>query len=467
MSTDYFWPTSCLRAMTEFRILANCMVGLGFSRRAFAAGLKRSPHLIGCDGGSADFGPAFLGSGKDSKSLVSVRRDLQIMIKGAREIGVPLVIASAGGAGADSHLDGYRKIVKSIAADDGLHFRAALIHAEQPRERLHAALDAGQIAPLGATVPALTHAAIDASNNIVAMMGAGPIRDALEDGADVILAGRCADPAIFAAPAIMQGAPSAQAWHAGKCVDKGYLATEDPSRGASVLASIREDHFDVEAMNDQVRCTVQTVARTATYENPNPFRIPQPNGVIDVSDATYEQIGNVVRVRGSRFDQTDSVTVKLEGAGSVGYRAMLIAGIRDPRLLERLPEFLVEYRRLLEQIATSLGISPDDWRLEFRTFGHDAVLGEREPQKSQPPREVGLVVDVVAKDQDLAAAIAGRAGPTGSRLHVGGGLGSGGNFAYPFSPSTLRAGEVFEWTVWHTLEVADETSPFPIEMVEF
>jgi len=69
---------------------------------------------------------------------------------------------------------------------------------------------------------------------------------------------------------------------------------------------------------------------------------------------------------------------------------------------------------------------------------------------------VGLVVDVVADTQELATALASRAGPTGSRFDLTGHLGGGGNFAYPFSPGVIPTGAVYEWSAWHVMDVDDE-----------
>src|ERR1700722_11354105 len=204
----------------ETRLLANCVVGLGFSYQGFQRGLARAPDLIGCDAGSADMGPVYLGSGRDPKSRVSLERDLKIMIEGAHAVGAPLVIGSCGGAGGEPHLEGFRRIVDDVARDLGIRSRVALIHAEQDPVALHAALDADLITPLG-PVGELTHEAIDSSAAIVAMMGAGPVADALDAGAEIVLAGRCADPAIFAPGALRAGRPAGLAWHAAKSIDKG------------------------------------------------------------------------------------------------------------------------------------------------------------------------------------------------------------------------------------------------------
>lgn len=452
--------------MDEVRLLANCVVGFGFSRRGFEAGLERQPHVIGCDSGSTDFGPGFLGSGRDPKTRVSSERDLRIMITGAARVGAPLVIGTCGGAGGAPHLEGFRRMVSDIVASEGLSRRVALIHAEQDRADVHAALDDGRIHPLGG-VPDLTHDDIDGSARIVGMMGAGPVMDALGEGADIVLAGRCADPAIYASTCLARGIPVGPAWHAAKSVDKGYLATTEPQRGSPVLATVTADGFEVEPMLPDAACTTQTVARITMHENPDPFAITQPTGAIITTGARYEQVDDRrVRVTGSHFAVAERPTIKLEGARFVGHRAVMIAGLRDPRLLADLDGFLDQYRVLLEKVVASIGIRPDQWSVKMRCYGNDAVLGPAEPLVGQDLHEVGLVVDVVGDTEDIAVAVAGKSTATGSRLDHTGHLGGGGNFAYPFSPNILRGGEVYEWSVWHVLDVDDERDPFRIELVD-
>jgi hypothetical protein len=452
--------------MPEAKLLANCVVGLGFSRRGFAAGLERGPDLIGCDAGSADFGPGFLGSGKDPKSAVSVHRDLDLMIAGAQQVGSPLVVGSCGGAGADIHLAGFREIVAGIAAERGRPLKVALIHAELAPEAVLTALADGRIRPLGQSGE-LTEEAVGESTHIVGMIGAGPFMDALAEQPDVVLAGRCCDPAIYAGLPLSRGIDAGVAWHAAKSIDKGYLATTEPQRGSPVLATLGDDGFTVEPMLAGATCTPESVARITMHENPNPFEITQPSGTLVVTDAQYEALDDRrVRVTGSRFAPAVRPSIKLEGARRVGHRAVMIAGIRDPRLLGRLEEFLTEYRRLLERVVASLGIEPGQWSVRLRPYGYDAVLGGLEQDRPAVPHEVGLVVDVVAETESMAVAIAGRSAATGSRLDITGRLGGGGNFAYPFSPNVLRGGEVYQWSIWHTMAVDDERSPFRIELVE-
>ena len=62
----------------SIRILgASGQLGYGVPTPAFNAGLERAPHLIGCDMGSIDPGPYYLGSGALATAPAATRRDLQ------------------------------------------------------------------------------------------------------------------------------------------------------------------------------------------------------------------------------------------------------------------------------------------------------------------------------------------------------------------------------------------------------
>lgn len=452
--------------MNDIRLLANGLVGNGFSYRGFQAGLDRRPHMIGCDAGTSDYGPGPLGSGRDIKPPASVERDLEIMFEGARRLGIPLIIGSCGVAGAAPHLEGYRRIVERLVADSGRPCRLALIHSDQDPALLKTASAAGRVHPLG-PVPPLTDAAIDASTHIVAMAGAAPFIRALDAGADVILAGRCTDPAIYAGLAMRMGASPAIAWHAARSIDKGMLATENVEEGSPVMATLDDTGFTIEPTKDGARCTVKSIAALTMYENPDPWSILQPSGRISAEHCRFEQLDErSVRVSGSEFFAAGRPSVKLEGARPVGHRAAMLVGIRDPRLIAELDDYLDRFGTMIRRTARSLGIAEDSYRFRFLAYGRDAVMGLREPLRDSPPHEIGLLVDILARDEADAMALLARASSTGAKLAPVRGIPAGGNFAAPFSPNQIPIGPAFEWSVWHLLDCADESDPFRIEIMD-
>src|SRR5215813_13423254 len=143
------------------RILgASGQLGYGVPTPAFSAGLERKPHLIGCDMGSIDIGPYYLGSGELATALAATRRDLRKVMLGALKLKIPLIIGSAGSAGARPHLEQTLAIVREIAREDGLRFRMAVVAADVPRSELKRAIAAGRVRPMD-TMPPLTEIDVD------------------------------------------------------------------------------------------------------------------------------------------------------------------------------------------------------------------------------------------------------------------------------------------------------------------
>ena len=105
--------TASLRVIDAFRRGRNALrvlgasgqLGYGVPTPAFQAGLAREPDIIGCDMGSIDIGPYYLGAGRMATAPAATRRDLRKVILAARQHDIPLVIGSAGSAGAAPHLD--------------------------------------------------------------------------------------------------------------------------------------------------------------------------------------------------------------------------------------------------------------------------------------------------------------------------------------------------------------------------
>src|ERR1700683_4327808 len=111
------------RIISEFRpgprplrlLGASGQLGYGIPAAAFNAGIERRPDLIGCDMGSIDIGPTYLGKGEMATSPEATRRDLRRALRAARSLDVPLVIGTAGSAGAGPHLEATLAMLHDIA----------------------------------------------------------------------------------------------------------------------------------------------------------------------------------------------------------------------------------------------------------------------------------------------------------------------------------------------------------------
>ena len=221
--------------MKEFRILSPTgIVGYGFPEESFLAGVAQKPDLIACDAGSTDPGPYYLGSGIPFTNATAVKRDMTLMLKAACELNIPLVIGSAGGSGADVHLEREVGILREIAKEQGLSFKLAIISAEFEKDELVGHLKAGRIEKLG-PAPVVTEEDIRVSTHIVAQMGVEPIIKALDDGAQVVICGRCYDPAAFAAPAIRLGYDKGLSLHLGKILECAAICATPGSASDCIM----------------------------------------------------------------------------------------------------------------------------------------------------------------------------------------------------------------------------------------
>ena len=457
--------------MDELRVLSVCgNLGYGFPEASLENGVARDPHFMGADNGSTDAGPYYLGSGDQLTKREQIRRDLGFSLAAARRKKIPYVIGSAGTAGGDPHVDSVLDVMRELARRDGHRFRLAVIRSEMDKAFLKRAVREGRTRPLG-KLPELTEEMVDESVRVVGQMGLDPFIRALEGGAEVVLAGRSCDAAIYAAFAAMRGFDLGLAFHMAKIIECGAQCALPIGANDCILGTLREDHFELEPMNEGMRVTPGSVAAHMMYEQPDPHLFHEPEGTIDLKDSAFERIGERrVRVSGSRFTPAPKPTIKLEGARLRGYRAIAVAGMTDPRLIARLDE--VE-ARVRDTVAEMTRGAPGEHELRFIFYGRGDGPGLPLPRGAPPaadgpglPREVGVVMEAIAGDQQAANAALSLARST--FLHCGfeGRKATAGNLAFPFSPSDFEGGPVYEFHVYHLVELEDAGAPFEVEYAQ-
>ncbi|MFJ4471662.1 acyclic terpene utilization AtuA family protein [Streptomyces sp. NPDC089424] len=447
------------------RVLAPTgMLGAGFPEATVERGLRLGADVISVDAGSTDSGPYYLGASRPKTTRAAVARDLRILLKAAAGAGIPLIVGSCGTSGTDSGVDWIADIVAGIQHDEGLDLPVARIYSEQNAEDLKRRLAAGRIRPLRPAAE-LQAETLDNCTRIVGVMGHEPIVAALEAGARVVLAGRATDTAIAAAYPLMKGMPAGPTWHASKIIECGGQCTTDPRLGG-VLATIDAGGFTVEPLDPAAACTPILVAAHMLYETANPFEMREPDGTLDVREATYTALDDVtVRVEGSRFHVADQHTVKLEGARITGYETMSFTAIRDPHILARIDDWAALLRTTLrERVEQTIGLSEDKYAFDVRLYGHNAVLGDLEPATGAP-REVGVMLLVNAPDQATATAVAKIANPlmlhlpTPDMHHLP-------SLAFATSPAETERGPAYEFVLNHAVDTTGPTDLFRIECEE-
>lgn len=425
-------------------------LGSGVRADEIEAGLALSPHVIAVDAGSTDSGPAYLATGRSKYSRLAVKRDLALLMAARAKAGVPLLVGSCGTSGCDAAVDWTLQIVLEIAREQAAALQIAVLYSEQDGAAVKAKALAGAVRPLDPAGP-IDDAAIDACAHIVGLLGPEPYMAAVELGADIVLGGRTTDTAVLAAVPLMRGAAVAACWHAAKIAECGGLCSLNPT-SPGVMMSVDRDGFDIAPLGPANRCTPQTVSAHMLYENADPFRLVEPGGVLDVTDARYEALdARTVRVTGSRWAPAP-YSMKLEGAGGGPFQTIMLLGIEDPAVLADVDGFLERMLRALTgRVRRTLGAEAEAIEISLRPYGWNAVSGRDPPAGSTAPREIGLLFVATAPTQALATEAAKICNPTFFHFPVREGQ-ELPSYAFPFSPAEIERGEVFAFHLNHVVE---------------
>lgn len=232
-----------------------------------------------------------------------------------------------------------------------------------------------------------------------AYLGAAGLCEALETGADVVIAGRVADPSLFLAPMMHEFKWAANDWHRlgqGTCIghllecagqitggyyaDPGVKEVPDLARLGFPLAVVSEDGratiTKVAGSGGQV--TVDTCKEQLLYEIHQPDRYLTPDVVADFSHVRFEHVGeDAVAVTGATGTQrTDSLKV------SVGY---LDGFIGEGEISYAGPGAVSRGRLALDIVRERFALcdfQPQETR--FDLIGVNALHGETRGQYSDP-----------------------------------------------------------------------------------
>lgn len=325
-----------------------------------------------------------------------------------------------------------------VARDHGLTgTRVAAVEGDDVLELLRE-LDA-EVVETGARVSDLGDAVISAN----AYIGIDPLVAALADDADIVLAGRVADPSLYLAPLAAGFGWDHHDWDrlaAGTAVGHllecaalstgGYFA--DPGRKeVPGLAAVGFPIAEVEPTGEAVITkpegtggivTVMTCREQMLYEIHDPGGYLTPDVTADFTATTLRQVGEnrvaVAGATGRARPERLKVVVGIRG-GHIGEGEISYAG---PGALAR-AQLAAEVVK--ERLAVRYSWPVDDVQTEI--IGYDALMGEARPWPTEEPREVRLRVAGRADNEQRAALIGGEvetlygrgpAGGGGVRTHV-------------------------------------------------
>ncbi|HEY0877890.1 MAG TPA: acyclic terpene utilization AtuA family protein [Zeimonas sp.] len=272
-----------------------------------------------------------------------------------------------------------------------------------------------------------------------AYLGARPLVDALERGADVVVTGRVADPALALAPfahflgwslddlpLVAAGTLAGHLLECGAQVSGGYYAdpgfkdVPDPHRiGFPIVTMQANGAFEVGKADDTGGLVSRhTVAEQILYEIHDPARYLTPDVVLDVTAVEVDQCGpDRVRVRGARgYERPPTLKVTVgHDAGWLGEGEISYAG----------PNAVARARLAIDVVRRRLGSGP---RMRADLVGvasvfndDDGVWLERQARDASP-QDVRVRIAVAADSRAEAA----RAAEEVLALYTCGPAGGGG-----------------------------------------
>lgn len=334
-------------------------------------------------------------------------------------------------SGAANPLAGARAIVE-VARGLGLRgMRVAAVTGDDVLEHIR-----GNAADYGRDCPDLTslQGRIISAN---AYLGAEPIVQALDDGADIVITGRVADPALFLAPLVHVFRWPMDDWalmgkgilvgHLMECAGQltgGYFA-DPPSSWVPNLPELGFPIAEVTAAGTATfskapgtggLLSIATCTEQLLYEVHDPREYVTPDVVADFSTVRFSQVApNVVRAEGAsgaqRPDRFKVVVAYLDGY--IGEGQLSYAG----------PNAVARARLALDVVGhrlNSAGIPEGALRLEL--IGVDSVVRTSGGAAATLPREIRIR----AAGRAPTAREAARIGDEVEALYTNGPAGGGG-----------------------------------------
>jgi hypothetical protein len=390
----------------SYRILSTCGgLGYGFPVTSFREALKTKIDLIAADAGSVDPGPYYLGKGVSYMEKPQTKRDFSLMLEASIQQQCPLIIGSCGLAGDTPNLEFMLDIAKDVFDEFGVeNITVAVIHSHIDNDLLIGRIN--DLKPLG-KMPTLG-AEMVRNSAVVAQMGIAPFIKSLEEGAQVILAGRSCDVAIFAADPIRRGLDPGLAFHAAHILECGAMACDPPSGMDCLMAEFIDNHTVVfTAPNKNRRTTIQSIAAHSLFEESHPSLHFYPEGVLSFQDTQYFQYNErSAGIRNSVF-LAGPLSIKLEGSENVGQRIISCLFCKN---LDEIPD-------------------------EYMVYGRNGV--EATPVKENES-ELGLLVKVTGKHRNVVDPVATVLKSYFLHFDYPDRVSTAGNIALPLSPSQIN-----------------------------
>ncbi len=434
-------------------VALNGLLGYGYSEEALDVAFSEKVDYLGVDAGSTDPGPYYLGSGKSFTDRGAVKRDLSLALAKALEHKAPFIIGTAGGAGSNEHVAWLKDILLEIAKEQKLSFKLGIVLSDVSKEYVLEKFDAEKLINMSDEMPA-DKQTIEESTRIVSQIGIAPIIKLLDEKVDVILCGRACDTAIYAAPCVYEGYSEGLAFHMAKIMECGAMCSEPVAAADVMQGYMYENYFELRPANPIRRCTVDRVAAHTLYEQSNPYLIFEPDGVCDLTNSKFEQVDErTVRVAGSVFKEAEEKTLKLEGVKCSGFRTICPATIYDTETIKNIDLIIKTVKEFVKE-NTKNTLPENSYTINFKLSGG-------------AESSLGIIMDIVGKTQEIADTVCALARSRMLHCDYDGRKSTAGNLAFPFSPSDIHVGPVYEFSVFHLTKVDSllETAKITTEVI--
>lgn len=294
-----------------------------------------------------------------------------------------------------------RAIRARLDAHNARHWKVAAVTGSVVTDRI--AELAGPILETGKRLACIGGELVSAE----AYLGAAPIVEALAAGADIVVTGRVADPALFLAPMINEFGWSwddaerlgqgAGIGHLMECgaqitggyfVDPGYKDVPEPWNLGFPIAEVEPDGTAVISKVAGTGGLIdrRTVLEQMFYEVHDPARYITPDVVVDFTTADIERTGpdrvRVSNISGAARTDTLKVSIGVQ-EGFIGEDMFFYAG---PGALDkaRLAQTILRERFALVDLVAQ--------DLRFDCLGVDAIHGAATPEPAAEPYEIAVRV---------------------------------------------------------------------------
>lgn len=313
---------------------------------------------------------------------------------------------------------GAQQEVKRIAEELGIEgLKVAVITGDDVLDQLQACeLQGLSLAHMddGRDIEAVRNRIVFAN----AYLGAGPVVEALRQGADVIVTGRITDSALFLAPLIYEFGWGLEDWNRlaqgilmGHLMECSGQATggnfsgdwqsieEDLDSIGFPVAEVREDGEFVLTKTEGTGglVTVDTVKEQLLYEIHDPSAYMTPDVVLDLTGVQLQDAGvNRVRVTGARGTKSPG-TLKVVMGYTDGWLGQAIWGYSWPDALAKAKAA----DRIIRNQMQRMNLQYDEVRTDY--LGYNSLHGPLAKEPSEELNEVYLRMAVRTGSKEDAA----------------------------------------------------------------